>query len=248
MTNKKKELRFTSKTIAAGGNAKTIKGDKEYLTAIMYLAPYKTLVGHNTCSMAELAGCHEACLFTAGRGSMNSVKKARIEKTKRYYTNKDKFLKELKADIERFVKYCDRNNVKPVVRLNGTSDIRWENDKVYDKNIFEHFPLVRFYDYTKIANRKVKNIKNYHLTWSYSEASDKYAAMHHDAIKYGMNIAVVFRNADNIPENFLNIKVIDGDKDDLRFLDEKNCIVALYAKGKGKHDMSGFVIDAEKNQ
>ena len=36
-------------------------------------------------------------------------------------------------------------------------------------------------------------------------------------------------------------KVIDGDKHDLRFLDEKNVIVGLIAKGEAKKDISGFV-------
>ena len=37
--------------------------------------------------------------------------------------------------------------------------------------------------------------------------------------------------------------MIDGDKDDLRFLDPANVVVGLYAKGKAKKDTSGFVIN-----
>jgi hypothetical protein len=37
--------------------------------------------------------------------------------------------------------------------------------------------------------------------------------------------------------------VLDGDKNDLRFLDKPNSIVGLIAKGKARHDTSGFVID-----
>jgi hypothetical protein len=36
---------------------------------------------------------------------------------------------------------------------------------------------------------------------------------------------------------------VDGDKSDLRFLDPRAVVVALYAKGKAKKDTSGFVID-----
>jgi len=39
------------------------------------------------------------------------------------------------------------------------------------------------------------------------------------------------------------LQVIDGDKDDLRFLDPKGVVVGLIAKGKAKRDTSGFVID-----
>jgi hypothetical protein len=53
------------------------------------------------------------------------------------------------------------------------SNVEVFNKKQLDlecKNIFEMFPNVQFYDYTKIPTRKVDNIPNYHLTWSYSEA------------------------------------------------------------------------------
>ena len=46
-----------------------------------------------------------------------------------------------------------------------------------------------------------------------------------------------------LPNEFLNLKVIDGDKDDLRFLDPASVIVGLKAKGKARKDNSGFVIN-----
>ena len=109
------------------------------------------------------------------------------------------------------------------------------------------FPNIQFYDYTKIANRKCKDIPNYHLTWSYSNANADYAKLLDKALEQGMNAAVVFRS------NFIQVKpkcwhtwkgypVIDGDQDDLRFLDPRGGhIVALYAKGAAKKDQSGFV-------
>tara|TARA_R100000734_G_C3294869_1_gene86167 strand:+ start:131 stop:463 length:333 start_codon:yes stop_codon:yes gene_type:complete len=108
-------------------------------------------------------------------------------------------------------------------------------------NIFEIFPNVQFYDYTKIYKRDVSNIPNYHLTWSYSQANKDYAKEYKTALNNGMNIAVVFR--DKLPAAFLGLPVIDGDKDDLRFLDSKGVVVGLKAKGDAKKDTSGFVID-----
>ena len=84
---------------------------------------------------------------------------------------------------------------------------------------------------------------NYHLTFSYSNANPKYAQMVEQAISNGMNVAVVWRTKHTIPARFLGLPTIDGDRDDLRFLDPKQCIVALYAKGSAKHDKSGFVQD-----
>ena len=88
--------------------------------------------------------------------------------------------------------------------------------------MFEHFPDIQLYDYTKIPTRKVSHIKNYHLTWSYSEANDKYASLF-DKITY--NIAVVFNGA--FPIYFKGREVVNGDETDLRFLDKDNVIVGL---------------------
>jgi hypothetical protein len=39
-------------------------------------------------------------------------------------------------------------------------------------------------------------------------------------------------------------KVINGDANDLRFLDPQGVIVGLRAKGKARNDATGFVLDA----
>ena len=54
-------------------------------------------------------------------------------------------------------------------------------------------------------------------------------------------IYAVFR--DKLPETFLGLPAIDGDKDDFGFLDSKAVVVGLKAKGDAKKDTSGFVID-----
>ena len=231
--------------ISCGTNAKTIKGDgDELLTAIMYLIPWKSF-GANLCPSAELAACHGPCLNTSGRGQMTSVQVGRARKTKWYIEDRASFMMQLYADVLSFVKYCEKKNIKPCIRLNGTSDIRWElipvNTKLFSTlNIMDLFPMVQFYDYTKISNRR--NVPdNYHLTWSYSGANPKYSDMMSTAVSNGMNVAVVFRTKGTIPASFKGLPTVDGDKNDLRFLDPKGVAVALYAKGKAKHDTSGFV-------
>lgn len=236
------------KLLGVGNNAKTVKGDgSEYLTAILYMTPYKVMVDgklFNSCSMAAIASCIDACLYTAGRGAFNNVQTARQRKAEWFYRDRVGFMKQLYHDIQKFVNYCKKRDIQPCVRLNGTTDIRWElipampHSKM---NIFEQFPEVQFYDYTKIANRKCKDIPNYHLTWSYSNANPEYAKLLDKALEQGMNAAVVYRS-EYRKTTWQGHPVIDGDKDDLRFLDPKGGhIVALYAKGKAKKDTSGFV-------
>jgi hypothetical protein len=98
------------------------------------------------------------------------------------------------------------------------------------------FPEVQFYDYTKINNRKVSHIKNYHLTFSKADGNDMDTRL---AISNGMNVAVVFKS---VPETYLGRPVINGDETDLRFLDPRGVIVGLKAKGKAKKDTTGFVV------
>ena len=115
---------------------------------------------------------------------------------------------------------------------------------MYEKSgIMDYFFDVQFYDYTKIVKRAYADLPpNYHLTLSYSEADEEYAEEVLMAVAdTGVNAAVVFR--DRLPDTFKGFRVIDGDKDDLRFLDPKGVVVGLKAKGKAKQDKSGFVID-----
>tara|TARA_R100000008_G_scaffold16553_1_gene8197 strand:+ start:2822 stop:3541 length:720 start_codon:yes stop_codon:yes gene_type:complete len=233
------------KLLTVSGNPKLIKGDKlsdKYLSAIMHLSPINTRI----CPYQDIAKCKEACLNTAGRGGIfkkgettNVIQEARKRKTNLFLDDRDTFMQLLVKDIQAFIRKCDRLGKLPCIRLNGTSDIQWEYIEIdgHD-NIFAMFPEVQFYDYTKIPTRKVSHIKNYHLTWSYSEANDKYAKLF-DKVPY--NKAVVFNGA--LPSMFKELKVIDGDKTDMRFLDEPNSVVGLKAKGKARQDKSGFVIN-----
>lgn len=238
---------FTGKLIIAGGNAKTVKGDgTEYLTAIMYLRPWRNVIGgreRNVCANAEIAQCHVGCLNTSGRGQQSNVQNWRMGKTIRFWEERERFMLDLIDDLRKFQNKCRKLGVKPTVRLNGTSDIRWENIMVDGKTVFDHYPDIQFYDYTKIANRKISHLKNYHLTFSYSAASEIYLRQVDLALAGGMNVAVVFRDRNKMPDQFLGLPVVNGDADDLRFLDQNQRVVALYAKGRAKLDRTGFVVD-----
>lgn len=220
------------------GNPKLMKGEKQgYLSFILHLAP-SWLSGFNTCPMAS-DGCASACLNTAGRGGMfkrgeqtNAIQEARIRKTQWFFNDRDTFMAQLVKDITLAIKQAERKNMIPVFRLNGTSDLRWENVAVagFD-NIMQMFPQVMFYDYSKVYNRR--NLPaNYHLTFSRSESNEH-------LIPADLNVAVVF---DKLPETYLGRPVINGDDTDLRFLDPKGVVVGLKAKGKAKKDTSGFTV------
>jgi len=230
------------KLLTVGGDAKTSKGEKlGYRTAILYMAPAMQS-GEQLCPMAAIAQCDLACLFTAGRGAMAPVFYSRLRKALFWQQYREEFLALLKKEIIKLEKQAAKaGDWKLLVRLNGTTDIRWEN-----YGVIQDLPDTMFYDYTKIANRK--NIPaNYDLTFSYSGVKG-YLPFVKQAIVKGMRIAVVFRTRKLVEDmlffkqTFLGLDIVDGDDTDVRVLDPLGVVVALYAKGKAKKDTTGFVV------
>lgn len=224
-------------------NPKIQKGTKlGYLSFILHLAP-ADVSGYNTCPKAT-KGCKAACLNTAGRGGMfkrgettNTIQKARIRKARYFFEQRQDFMLDLYTDIKKAIKYAERKGLTPVFRLNGTSDLSWEKyDMLPGLNVFECFPDVQFYDYTKVPKRKVEGINNYHLTFSQADGNGKDADW---AISKNMNVTVVF---DKIPEQYKGKTVFNADDTDLRFLDPKGVVLGLKAKGRAKKDTTGFVV------
>jgi len=244
------------------GNPKTIKGEKRgYRTAVLHLAPY-TLSGFNVCPMAT-EGCAAACLNTAGRGGIgaagltgdaladaNAIQRARVRRTLEYFEDRPRFMTRLRDEIARFVKSCDRAGFVPTVRLNGTSDLRYEREPVGDDaSLMAAFPGLQFYDYTKLPNRRGL-LPNYHLTYSLAEGERNWRG-HLVALANGYGVAVVLRGCGDsvrplpFPATWYDGReLIDGDASDLRFLDSPAVYVGLRAKGRAKGDASGFVFDA----
>jgi hypothetical protein len=230
-----------AKMLRLDGNAKTIKGNaRGFKTAILYLVP-ADMAGVNVCAMAELALCKAPCLNTAGRGAMSNVQMARLRKTLFLLQYEAEAVAMIKRNIASYAAKCARQGFTLLVRLNGTSDIRFEN-----YGIIQSFPAIQFYDYTKLSNRK-DIPANYDLTFSYSGAP-RFKRFVDMAKGNGMRIAVVFRNRDIVERmladgsKFHDMPVVDGDDTDIRHLDPQGAVVALYAKGKAKQDQSGFVV------
>jgi hypothetical protein len=149
---------------------------------------------------------------------------------------------QLVREIGNAVKLANKKGMIPCFRLNLTSDLEWETiEDGNGKTIFDHFPEVQLYDYTKSFLRMAKFINgnfpsNYHLTFSRSEHNQKLVEM---VLQMGGNVAIVFR--DQLPCTWEGVEVVNGDANDLRFLDKSGVIVGLIEKGLAKKDESGFV-------
>lgn len=232
--------------LSVNQDAKTVRGfDYGYLTGILYLAPGDHS-GYECCK-SRTPGCFSSCLFTAGRSAAYpKINQARIRKTKLFFEQRDKFFDLLCKDIESLQRKADKLGVKPCVRLNGTSDIRYEDFPIGKYScIMEKYPDVQFYDYTKhdviLRTTKISQlgITNYELVFSRAETklSHKRAEA---ALSGGHRVSAVFRG--DLPKTYMGRPVVKGDTHDLIFRWPQGSVLGLSAKGKGRSDNTGFVI------
>ena len=248
-------LSILPKDLLTYGNLKNEKSIKlGWLTAIMHFAP-ANLSGYEVCH-GRSRGCTAVCLNSAGHGGIgaqfdergrllkaNRVQSARIARTQYFFEYRNEFFLQLGAELEAHLRKAERMGLRPAARLNGTSDIAWEDERVLDtdRTIFDLFPDIRFYDYTKRVERMFKPLPaNYSLTFSRAETT-KSALDAMRVLQAGGNVAAVF--AKSLPDSWNGYRVIDGVSHDLRFLDDQNVIVGLVAKGRARNKESfGFVI------
>jgi hypothetical protein len=252
---------------------KAIKAAKfNYLNAINYMAPHDSgslgELKFSLCSHAS-PGCIALCLGReSGQASMvsaetnwtNSVRDSRERKARYFMTARQAFLCEMLLHIAKAIRYAKRKRLKLCVRPNGATDIAYEGLRIMitpdfaallsaisghkvpagAQTIFSAFDAIQFVDYTKNPKRFDRALPaNYYLTFSRSETNEIVAR---DLLSRGVNVAVVFHTA--IPKTYLGVKVIDGDKHDLRHLDPRGgFVIGLLPKGwKAKKDQSGFVV------
>jgi hypothetical protein len=195
-------------------NPKTEKSEVQ--TYILHFAPANTS-GIQVCAGA--GNCKKICLHFAGNPVYMSGKGAcRIRRTRAYGSNPQQFLELLTVAI--LVKRFKLATLEPMAcRLNGTSDIPWEElafsvsvdfarylqikfglsveAKTY-ASIFEFFNVlslnIEFYDYTKLRRNWAKCQKlGYHLTFSFDgKINLSNIKICRDALKHGVNVAAAF--------------------------------------------------------
>ena len=210
-----------------------------WLTGIIYLAAADSSGVANVCPMAHY--CKKPCLVTSGHGSFGKTQAIRKDKTILLFTNRAMFLESLRYDIKRLINKARKRRLKPVVRINGTSDLPW-----LALMMAAEFPRVQFYDYTKIPRPESRVTPNYHLTFSH-DGNEANVAECLRVLKTGVNVAMVFdtKKGRPLPETWNGFPVLDGDAHDLRFLDSMHgAIIGLRAKGRAKKDTSPFVVRA----
>jgi hypothetical protein len=160
------------------------------------LLPAKKSGRINMCPCATVE-CEAACLNMKGRGAMSQG--ARGYRANILLDQTKEFMHGLDGAIEHHATTATQAGKQPVMRLNVVSDLVWEQNAPH---LFEKHKGVRFYDYTKIANRMLnpdKTLKklpdNYHLTLSSTGIvgdSENWEDVQH-VLRQGGSSAMVFR-------------------------------------------------------
>ena len=204
---------------------KVEKGKKEnFQTLILYLSAGKN-AGKDVCSFAS-TGCRLACLVGSGhsliekRAGKHVIDVSRIVKTWLTVYRKEIASDVLKHEIRLASARAERKGHKFAVRLNGTSDLDF-----YE--IYQSFPQVQFYDYTKNPERVP--LPNYHLTFSYSQANKARLKHYKQAQARGQAIAFPVRS-DEFEQACNLVDCFSMDTTDLRFLDKAGKYGILKAK------------------
>lgn len=230
-------------------NPKVMKNERA--TLVMMLAPERSASLYfgrtiNLCSAAS-AGCVAGCLgVTSGKGVLDGTKKARAVRT--VFLLKHSFVAGILigAEIMKHVREHGEINV----RLNGTSDIRWE---LLDgmREMVSSLTSVRFYDYTAWSPTERGFAPEWHFTYSAKEPSHTNDGYLWSLLVHGHNVAMVFavKKGQPLPDtvvlNGQSFRVIDGDVTDDRTTDYRAPAgldgVVVGVRWKGRHvDTSGF--------
>jgi hypothetical protein len=236
----------------ASTNPKTAKLLEEfgYEAVIHHMTPDTLADGVHTVCAWSTPGCRATCLNTAGRSQISGdlttknlemymIHRSRITKTLDFFADRQGYADKLAVELVALEARAIKKQLTPVARLNGTSDVPWEN---YIP--MEALSNTKFYDYTK-SEQRVRNFiagklpYNYDLTYSYHEYTAP--GLVRRLTNQGANVAVVFRS--EMPGAFQGVDVISGMEHDFRFMDKKGCVVGLIARGRARHDTSGFVVD-----
>lgn len=219
---------------AEDGNMKFMKSGKkfDFVTFGLSLAPAKQSGEFNVCRYAT--GCAAICVAHSGNGRYDKVVVARVLKTKFLAANPNAFVTLLADEIGKAV--VKHKHI--AVRLNTFSDITWETCVPW---LFERWTKdeVAFYDYTKWPEAQRAEAPGYDLTRSATElqTDEQIVAM----LEAGSRVAVCLDlpKKDEVPATWKSFPVVDGDKHDARFVEDKGVVVLLRPKGSARR--GGFV-------
>lgn len=228
---------FDKKKLLADGKTNTKMAKNKIQTYGLSLVPHSlNSKGVNLCKFSTKE-CRAMCLNMTGRAGFDNVQQARLNKTDYYVNHKSHFINKLYKELEDIEK-----KGKCLVRLNVVSDVNWQEEFKKEGLDVGKFKNITFYAYTKDPFQiEANSLGNHHYTFSFSGGNWNWCEKFLKEKR--ANVAVVFKNV--IPSTYKGFKVVNGDNDDQRVLDENGVIVGLkYKVPRGfKYTKNKFVVE-----
>lgn len=240
-------LSYIGKVNSSAKIVKNMKVSNNY-TYVIYLAP-ANLSGYNVCKFST-PECRMGCLNTSGRAGIeimshiDKISNSRIKKTKLFFEENKFFMEWVIAEIKKYQLMAIKDGYDFSIRLNGTSDIDWSKVLYNGFNLFQLFPMIQFYDYTKSYEKMINNnATNYHLTFSYTGYNWGKCKL---LLENGYNVAMVFdtKKGKALPKQYFKFNVVDGDLTDFRPNDGNGVIVGLRFKLIADRTKQAMVINS----
>lgn len=198
--------------------------------------------GINLCPMAS-RGCALACLSRSGQSGMPDQQRAQMVRTAFILAHPHEAGLIVGAELRAAIRRHGAINL----RLNVTSDIRWELIAP-DMMTALTGAGVKMYDYTAWSPDQRSPSPDYSLTYSAKESAHTSDAYLTGILASGGNVAVPFttRRGEALPATYLGFPVIDGDVSDERRNDPAGAVVGLRAKGHAwrRDNTAGFIRNA----
>lgn len=213
-------------------SAKIVKGEKfGYVTGVQYLPAAERVAGGHTCSHSELADCAGPCLIKSGHMALPEAVEARADRLKLFLKDPALWFEIFKRECATLKRRADSIGFNKAGRCNGTTDLDWTRILFEGRSVFEHIDGIQWYDYTKNPNLAQNYLRaGVSITFSWYKRADSKRVL--ELLDQGVNIAITYR--DSVPEaqTILDrmVPVLDGDRHDLRFLDQRGHIVGLKYK------------------
>lgn len=232
--------------------------------AILYLAPAQEAGSDINLCPGHSPECFANCLIWSGQMIMLHAHAARVRKTRLLVEDPETFGRMLQKDLDAHLRKSVRWGMHPAIRFNGTSDFPWETWVVphLGETIHQYLsrlsPEAMINEYTKrygVMKRYLDGAytPNLYMTFSLHERNQLQAL---DILHRGGNVTAVFRVKHDapLPSTWMGRPVMDGDIDDLRWMDRgraqaagldttRGLVIGLRAKGRLTRSDSPFAID-----
>ena len=205
-------------------------GKKYWAEIVGEPAPW---IWRNVCPYST-PGCRSVCLAHSGRLNMGPAKRAMLARTALYCKDQGQFWQLIDHEIGVHNRRVRRSCKTLVVRLDGTSQINIEEQAPW---ILDKHSNVIFQDYLKGPYKTGWTRPNRYVVSSATERDTADSIVGRGNVVFPVNVP----KGEPLPDMFMGRPVIDGDKHDLRLMDQQGENAVLVRVKGHRRENYGFI-------